>query len=131
MLSLARKASAAVVVLVAPFTVVLLIFADPILQLWLGPNAIPETILALQILAPGVLANSLAFIPFSVLQGVGRADLTGKLHLIELPIHIFLAWVLISRWGIAGAATAWTIRTTVDAALLFLAASKANKGIEH
>lgn len=131
MLTLAKKASAAVAVLVAPFTLVLLIYADPILKLWLGPNAVSETVIALQILAPGVLANSLAFIPFSVLQGVGRADLTGKLHLIELPIHILLAWVLISRWGITGAAAAWTIRTTIDAALLFYAASKVNKGIEH
>ena len=120
--SLARKAGIAILAVVGPFAVVLLIFAGPILRTWLGPQATPEIVLALQILAPGVLANSLAFVPFSVLQGLGRADVTGKLHLLELPVHIAVAWFCISRWSIVGAAGAWSFRTVLDAGLLFFAA---------
>ena len=107
-----------------PLAVGLLIFAGPILRTWLGPQAPPEVVLALQILTPGVLANSLAFVPFSVLQGLGRADVTGKLHLLELPVHIAVAWLCISRWSIAGAAAAWSARTVLDAGLLFFAAHR-------
>jgi len=121
---LARKASIAILAVVGPFAVVLLLFAGPIMHTWLGPQATPETVLALQILAPGVLANSLAFVPFSVFQGLGRADVTGKLHLLELPVHVVVAWFCISRWGIAGAAGAWSIRTALDAGLLFFAAHR-------
>ena len=106
------------------FAVAFLIFAGPILRTWLDPEAIPEIVLALQILAPGVLANSLAFVPFSVLQGLGRADVTGKLHLLELPVHVAVAWFCISRWGIVGAAGAWSVRTVLDAGLLFFAAHR-------
>ena len=122
--SLARKASLAILAVVGPLAVGLLIFAGPILRTWLGPQATPEVVLALQILTPGVLANSLAFVPFSVLQGLGRADVTGKLHLLELPVHIAVAWLCISRWSIAGAAAAWSARTVLDAGLLFLAAHR-------
>ena len=48
-----------------------------------------------------------------------------KLGLLELVIHLPVAWVLISRFGVTGAALAWTIRVTLDAALLFLASNKA------
>ena len=119
--SLARKAGMAILAVVGPFALVLVMFAGPILRTWLGPQATPEVVLALQILAPGVLANSLAFVPFSVLQGLGRADVTGKLHLLELPVHIAVAWLCISRWSIVGAAGAWSVRTVLDAGLLFFA----------
>jgi len=125
---MARKALGAISATVGPVALVLLIFAGPLLRLWLGPHATPETVLALRILAPGVLASSLAFVPFSVLQGVGRADVTGKLHLIELPLHVALAWFLITRWGIAGAASAWSFRSLLDAGLLFLAAHRLSRG---
>ena len=122
--SLARRASMAILAVMGPLAIVLLIFAGPILRTWLGPQATPEIVLALQILAPGILANSLAFVPFSVLQGWGRADVTGKLHLLELPVHIVVAWFCISRWSVAGAAGAWTARTVLDAGLLFFAAHR-------
>jgi len=123
-MSLARKASIAILAVVGPVAVVLLLFAGPILYKWLGPQATPEAVLALQLLAPGVLANSLAFVPFSVLQGLGRADVTGKLHLLELPLHMAVAWFCISRWSIVGAAGAWSLRTALDWGLLSLAARR-------
>jgi O-antigen/teichoic acid export membrane protein len=59
-----------------------------------------------------------------MLQSQGRADLTAKFQLLESAFYIPLAWLAISRWGIEGAAGAWTIRVTADAILLFLAARR-------
>jgi len=111
-------------ILLALGPVVLLIglFAREGLQIWLGPDFASESTAALQILGVGVLINSLAQVPFALLQGVGRPDLPAKFHLLELPLYVGVAWLMICRWGIAGAAGAWTLRVTLDAALLFGAA---------
>lgn len=95
--------------------------ASDILRLWLGPEYAAEGAAALTILAFGVVANAAAYVPLSVLQGVERPDLPAKFHLAELPVYLLLAWGLISRWGVPGAAAAWTVRVTVDAGLLFWA----------
>ncbi len=105
-----------------PAALLLFFFARPLLALWLGTKFANEGALALQILAGGILVNSLAYIPYSLLQGVGRPDLTAKFHLAELPIHIALVWFLVTRFGLPGAALAWTLRVTLDFVLLIVAA---------
>lgn len=110
------------ILIVGPAALLLAFFARPILTLWLGPKFGNEGTLPLQILAAGVLINSLAFIPYGLLQGMGRPDLTAKFHLAELPIHIGLVWLLVIHFGLPGAALAWTIRVTLDFVLLIAAA---------
>jgi len=73
----------------------------------------------LQWLAVGVFCNSLAHIAFAFIQGVGRPELTAKLHLAELPLYVLLVWYLIGAYGIEGAAISWALRTGIDAILLF------------
>lgn len=102
-----------------PIIFVIMLFAKEALQIWLGADFAIQSTLALQILALGVLINSLAHIPFALLQGTGRPDLPAKFHLLELPIYIGIAWFSVTQWGIAGAAGAWTLRVALDAILLF------------
>jgi O-antigen/teichoic acid export membrane protein len=89
------------------------------LTLWLGADFAQHSYRVLQWLAVGVLVNGLATIPFALVQGVGRPDLTAKLHLIELPLYLLALWWLISAYGVEGAAIAWTARVGVDGAVLF------------
>jgi O-antigen/teichoic acid export membrane protein len=113
-------------VLLALFPIVLLIvsLAQNGLTLWLGADFAQQSTRVVQWLALGVLANSLALVPFSFVQGVGRPDLTAKLHLLELPIYLGgLSW-LIHVDGIEGAAIAWSARTVFDALALFLMAKR-------
>jgi O-antigen/teichoic acid export membrane protein len=105
-------------------SLVTLALADDIVRFWLGARFEDVVTVPLQILAVGVFVNSLAYIPYSLLQALGRSDVTGKLHLIELPLHFALVWVLVSAFGLVGAALAWSIRVTIDAALLFFAAAR-------
>lgn len=123
-----RRALVAVAALVAPVALAFAVFAGPLLGLWLGPDATPDMVRALRLLAPGVFFNAVAFVPFSVVQGVGRADLTGRIHLLELPVHGILAWWLIGRFGVAGAAGAWSLRATLDALLMFAASRRVTGG---
>ena len=104
-----------------PALLLLALFAKQILRWWLGAAFADQSTVTLQVLALGTLASSVALIPFSLLQGVGRPDLTGIFSLIELIFQAGLCWVLVRRIGITGAALAWTLRALLDALLMFAA----------
>ena len=108
-------------------SLIVILFAKEILFLWLGKGFAEQSALTLQILSAGALINSIAHIPYNLIQGIGRPDLTAKFHLIELPFYIFIVWFLILKFGIAGAAAAWTLRVLIDAVLLFFAVFKVHK----
>jgi O-antigen/teichoic acid export membrane protein len=103
-----------------PLTLVLVAYADVGLAAWLGAEFAQNSTRVLQWLAIGVFINSLAQISFSILQGVGRPDLTGKLHLLELPLYLVALWWLVGAYGIEGAAIAWVGRIVIDSAVLLL-----------
>ncbi len=102
-----------------PILLVVLVFAREGLTVWLGPSFAGNSFRVLQWLAVGALLNGLAQIPLTLIQGIGRADLAAKLHLLELPLYLVAAYVLIHQYGIVGAAIAWTVRAAIDAAGLF------------
>jgi O-antigen/teichoic acid export membrane protein len=107
-----------------PFFALLFVNAQDILTVWMGPKFSTEGTLVLQILAVGALVNFIARLPYGAVQAVGRPDITGKFHLLELPIYLALCLLLIPRWGIEGAALACTARLLLDAFLMFWAANK-------
>jgi len=106
----------------APTLLLLALFARQILHWWLGADFANQSTVALQILALGMLLNSVALIPFSLLQGVGRPDLTGIFSVLEFLFQVVLCWLLVRKLGIAGAALAWTLKALLDAFLMFGAA---------
>jgi O-antigen/teichoic acid export membrane protein len=113
-------------VFLAIFPVILLVvaFAPDGLGLWLGPTFALNSQSVLRWLAVGVFINSIATIPFALIQSAGRPNITAKLHLVELPIYLMTVWTLTRRLGIEGAAIAWTARVSVDAVLLFFLADR-------
>jgi O-antigen/teichoic acid export membrane protein len=108
------------------FPVILLItaFAQEGLRWWLGDEFARFSTPVLQSLAIGVFINSLAQVLFTLVQGVGRPDLSAKLHLLELPVYLPLLWWAIHHHGIVGAALVWTGRVALDGALLFWLSSR-------
>lgn len=110
--------------LLVPGIVFLFVLGNDLLGLWMGTAFASQTSVVLQILAAGVLVNCLANVPYYAIQALGRPDLTGKFHLLELPLYIGLCALTIPRWGIAGAALANTMRVSLDAGLLFWAARR-------
>lgn len=107
-----------------PVILVIVVFAPEGLALWLGPEFAENSTPVLQILALGVLVNGIAHIAFALVQGLGRADLTAKLHLCEVPFYLLaLVWAT-STFGIVGVAAVWTLRAVLDALALFGMTSK-------
>ena len=107
-----------------PVLITLAALAPDLLELWLGPAFAAESGLALRLLAAGMLANTLAYVPGVLLQAAGRPDLPARFHLLELPVHVVLLWTFVQAWGIPGAAAAWALRMALDAALLYGAAAR-------
>jgi O-antigen/teichoic acid export membrane protein len=110
--------------LLVPGTLYLVVLGPDLFGVWMGTTFAKQISSVLQILAFGVLVNALAPVPYSLLQALGRPDVTGKFHLIELPVYVAMCLWLIPRWGIAGAAVASTVRFSLDAALLFWAVGR-------
>lgn len=107
--------------ILAPIALLLIVLAHPLLRIWLGPEYAAQGGGAFAILAAGVFINGLAFVPTAYLYGRGRPDVPAKFHVGELLLYGLAGWLLIRNFGITGAALAWTLRVTVDAALLGIA----------
>lgn len=99
--------------------VALIIGLSPLLlNVWLGPEVAANSTTALRILALGVFINALAHPSYVFLYALGRPDLPAKFHLAELCIHLPVTWLLVTKFGVAGAASAWALRVSIDCALL-------------
>jgi O-antigen/teichoic acid export membrane protein len=101
-----------------PLILIIVALAREGLEFWVGSEFAVNSTRVLQWLAVGVLINGLAQIPFAFIQANGRPELIAKVHLIELPLYLVCLWWLLSRYGIEGAAIAWTLRVVADAAVL-------------
>lgn len=106
--------------ILAPVTVLAVTLAPEGLSFWLGEEFASRSAVVLQLLVVGVLVNSMAQIVSALVQGVGRPDITAKLHLGELVLYWPLLWFLVHRWGLAGAAAGWLLRVSVDGIALLL-----------
>ena len=120
--ALYRAGLKAIVIVVLPLALTAALFAPEWMDLWLGDEYARQGARVAQWLCLGVMLNCLAYLPFALLQARGRADLTAKAHLTELPLYLVALWLLVPAQGIVGAAIAWTLRCAVDAAVLFLLA---------
>jgi O-antigen/teichoic acid export membrane protein len=55
---------------------------------------------------------------FTLLQSQGKADVTGKLNIVEFLPFVAVLWVSTAAFGIVGAAAAWTLRSIADALIM-------------
>jgi O-antigen/teichoic acid export membrane protein len=117
------RASLSLLLLLFPATLLIVLFAGEALTLWLGTEFAVQSAGVARWLAAGVFINSLGLVPFTLLQGAGRPDLTAKLHLLELGPYLAGLWWFTMRDGIEGAAMMWTLRVAGDALLLHVLAA--------
>lgn len=94
------------------------------LSMWLGTAFADRSAPVLSVLALGLLLNGIAFVPFAAVQAAGHARITAQLHVIEVVLYLpLLLWAL-DRFGLVGAAAAWTARVGIDLVLLLIAVNR-------
>jgi O-antigen/teichoic acid export membrane protein/glycosyltransferase involved in cell wall biosynthesis len=86
-----------------------------ILRLWLGQEFALRSSLVMQLITAGFFFLSFSYVAFNLIQGIGRTDLTGKIHILLLLTYIPLLWVGVRFWGIDGAAAAWFLQLGLQA----------------
>ena len=128
---LAIGGAGAIALVMGPLAVFLVALAPALLRLWLGPEFARASAPSLELLAVGVMINGLALVPYSLLQALGRPDICAKFHLVELVLYVPMLLLFLRWWGITGAAAAWTLRVTLDAGLLLVAARRVVGAAEH
>ncbi|MGG6461889.1 oligosaccharide flippase family protein [Solilutibacter silvestris] len=112
----------ALIMMLLPALLLASMLSTQLLMVWLGQDFAIHASDIFRWVVLGVFVNSVAHIPYVLLQGHGRADITAKLHVLELPLFVAILVFGISRWGVVGAAIAWAARAMLDAGLLYLTA---------
>lgn len=97
------------VLLIIPVIIVIL-FVKSGLTIWLDIDFAEKSYKIAQIIALGVFIEGMNQVPIALIQGTGRADITGKIILFILPIYLFLLLLFINSYGLIGAAFAWVIK---------------------
>ncbi len=94
------------------------------LSVWIDPNFAEKSYPIFVILLIGFGINAIAWLPFAMIQGVGRSDLTAKSHLLELPVYLIALYFAVHRYGLIGAASVWSLRCLLDTIILWLIARR-------
>jgi len=119
MRQLERQALLATGAVMAVPSLVLALFARPLLQWWMGGAFDPESAHVLPWMVGAVVVNALAQVPYAFLQAGKESRAVGLLHLAELPVFAAALAVAVPRWGMMGAAAVWGGRMLVDGAAMW------------
>ncbi len=95
--------------------------AYPVLRVWISEEFATRALPIVAVLCLGIWINSIASLPFTLLQARGNPRLTALFHLAELAAYLVVLWWATGHWGLMGAAVAWVARVMLDAVLLQLA----------
>jgi O-antigen/teichoic acid export membrane protein len=94
-----------------PGAVFICVVARPFFTIWAGPQFGEASTLPLYLLMGGVVCEIMAYVPYALLVTLGRTDIIARCQLsLVLPYLVGSAY-LIHRFGAAGAAAAWSVRT--------------------
>lgn len=115
-----ERATRYVVLALFPLVLILVTLAPEGLALWLGRPFADQSATAMRLLAVGVFIYGIAWVPFSLVQAADRPDIGAALHLALALPYVLVLWLMLTRYGIAGAAFAWTLRAAADTATLFM-----------
>jgi O-antigen/teichoic acid export membrane protein len=106
----------------APLALLTALAGPPFLTFWAGPEYGRHSTPALQILLAGCVVDGISYAPRILLAAMGVPDRILRIQAPVLPLYFGTAWYLVGRWGIAGAAAAWTLRASAEALLAHLLA---------
>ena len=98
-----------------PVGMVLMVFSQTILRVWLGGDFPTHSNNVFKLLAGAAFVQAICFVPLTTLQAMGRPDIAAKYYVAEIPFYIGLCVLLIPPFGVEGAAWAYLIRLVVNA----------------
>ncbi|MGQ0560239.1 MAG: flippase [Gemmatimonadota bacterium] len=106
-----KAAGRTIMLIMLPICILLIAFAGPLLRLWLGPQLTSEGVNAFRILVLATFFHAAAYPPVILIEALGRSDVVARYYLLELAGYTPIMLFAIMRFGVAGAAGAWAVRT--------------------
>lgn len=97
------------------------------LKIWISDSFSKESTLIMFILSFGIFFNSMAQIPYTFLQSLGKVKLTAIIHIFEFFGYSIILIFLVHRFGIIGAAWSFVLRVFIDFLLLVYFQKKYSK----
>jgi O-antigen/teichoic acid export membrane protein len=119
-----RRSIVSLAFTLAPIAVVLAIVARPVLATLVGQDYGRESTPACYVLLGGVVFGGLSYVPLSLLFASNKGSVAARIRWYELVPYFMVAAFLTKKFGIVGAAAAWTLRALVDSLLLTLAVQR-------
>jgi O-antigen/teichoic acid export membrane protein len=93
-----------------------------ILSWWVGRPFAEKSYHILQFALIGFFLNALSYVPYAYLQGSGNPRLMVQIFCIELVLYPPFLWILASKFGALGAATASLVRFALESVAFYVAA---------
>lgn len=106
------------------FAILLIVFGDTLLYYWLGAVFAQKAGMVIKILALGIMVNCLSWVPGVTASSLDKPELPAAINTLQALTGFLLCLIFIPRFGIIGAALAWTLR---DALLVPYFVYKINK----
>ena len=110
----AARALGDILTVAGPVLFAAALVSTELMTAWLGSAVGGKAAELFRLLAIGTLAGALGYFPAITMQAIGRPELTAKVQLAQLVPFLALAAYLVGRFGLVGAAIAWTTRTIAD-----------------
>ena len=108
-----ERATRFCVLVVGSIAIPIVVFANPIVRIWLGASYAHKTEHLLQILVVTFALLSLSIIPFNILIGAGRPRTVGLLNVAIAFLNVTFVLVLVPSYGATGAAVAYLVSVLV------------------
>ncbi|NMJ43572.1 flippase [Roseomonas sp. JC162] len=111
---LLRRGALMVAGLALPACLGIVALAWTLLWLWLGTTFADGSGMVLRILGAGIFFSCVAFVPGTLLEAIGRPNVTATFSLAQAAVFLPLGAGLLLLIGIEGAAIAWALRAAAD-----------------
>lgn len=115
---MAQRASATLVAVMSPLIIVGISIVHAFLKVWVGENFAATCIGVAELILVGVWINAAVIPHYSRFMATSSPRIVALIYAAEIPAYFLVLWQLISLWGVAGAAAAWTLRVLIDALVL-------------
>lgn len=129
--NLSRKFSYLLLILMSFIVLLIFILGDFALNIWLGPEFAEGAYSILIIMSIGIMFNSVAMIPLTILSATNNVKYIGMLHFYEVLIFIPCVFYFTTKFGLIGASLVWTGRAFIDFVFLKLQSIKVLKNSKN
>ena len=107
-------------IILFPVVVILILFAEEFLYLWVGSEFAEKSTLVAQILLIGIFLKSFTNYSVTYLHGIGKPRQTALVHVGETLVYVLVLYYAVREFELIGAAVIHTVRLSIDFCLMNL-----------